>query len=67
MQRRLQFIWRYLRGDAPWDSGIVPPEIVTWIETALADVVSEAHRLGAMWDRSRTLISHAVKARAGAS
>jgi SAM-dependent methyltransferase len=36
MQRRLQFIWRYLRGDAPWNSGIVPPEIVTWIETAEA-------------------------------
>jgi SAM-dependent methyltransferase len=36
MQRRLHFIWRYVRGDAPWDSGIVPPEIVTWIEAAEA-------------------------------
>jgi SAM-dependent methyltransferase len=36
MQRRLHFIWRYLRGHAPWDSGIVPPEIVTWIETVEA-------------------------------
>jgi SAM-dependent methyltransferase len=36
MQRRLRFIWRYLRGDAPWDSGIVPPEIVAWIETGEA-------------------------------
>ncbi len=35
-QRRLQFMWRYLRGDTPWDSGIVPPEIVAWIETAEA-------------------------------
>ncbi|MCL4237722.1 MAG: class I SAM-dependent methyltransferase [Anaerolineae bacterium] len=31
MRRRLRFIWRYLRGHTPWDSGIVPPEIVAWI------------------------------------
>ncbi|MEP0763259.1 MAG: methyltransferase domain-containing protein [Chloroflexota bacterium] len=31
MRRRLRFIWRYLRGDTPWDSGIVPPEIIAWI------------------------------------
>jgi SAM-dependent methyltransferase len=31
MRRRLRFIWRYLRDDAPWDSGVVPPEIVAWI------------------------------------
>jgi SAM-dependent methyltransferase len=31
-QRRLRFIWRYLRGDVPWDSGIVPPEITAWTE-----------------------------------
>jgi SAM-dependent methyltransferase len=36
MQRRLRFIWSYLRGDAPWDSGIVPPEIVAWVESAEA-------------------------------
>jgi SAM-dependent methyltransferase len=36
MQRRLQFMWRYLRDDAPWDSGIVPPEIVSWLEAAEA-------------------------------
>jgi SAM-dependent methyltransferase len=36
-RRRLRFVWRYLRGDAPWDSGIVPPEIVTWVETAESD------------------------------
>lgn len=35
-QRRLHFMWRYLRGDTPWDSGIVPPEIVTWIDAAEA-------------------------------
>lgn len=36
-RRRLHFIWRYLRGDMPWDSGIVPPEIVTWVESSEAD------------------------------
>ncbi len=34
IRRRWRFIWRYLRGDVPWDSGIVPPEIVAWVETA---------------------------------
>lgn len=34
MRRRLRFIWRYLRGDAPWDSGVAPPEIVAWIAAA---------------------------------
>lgn len=34
IRRRWRFIWRYLRGDAPWDSGIVPPEIVAWVEAA---------------------------------
>lgn len=34
LPRRLRFIWRYMRGDAPWDSGIVPPEVVAWIEAA---------------------------------
>lgn len=33
-RQRVRFIWRYLRGDAPWDSGIVPPEIVAWVEMA---------------------------------
>lgn len=31
LPRRFRFIWRYLRGDMPWDSGIVPPEITGWI------------------------------------
>lgn len=35
-RRRLGYIWRYLRGKTPWDSGIVPPEIAAWIETAEA-------------------------------
>ncbi len=37
MRRRLRFIWRYLRGDTPWDSGVVPPEIVAWIAAAERD------------------------------
>jgi SAM-dependent methyltransferase len=37
LRRRLRFIWRYQRGNTPWDSGIVPPEIVAWIERAAAD------------------------------
>jgi SAM-dependent methyltransferase len=32
LQSRLRFIWRYLRGDIPWNTGIVPPEIVAWVE-----------------------------------
>ncbi len=31
LRRRLHFTWRYLRGRTPWDSGIVPPEITSWI------------------------------------
>lgn len=31
LRRRLRFIWRYLRGNIPWDSGVVPPEITGWI------------------------------------
>ncbi len=34
LPRRLRFIWRYVHGETPWDSGIVPPEIVAWIEAA---------------------------------
>ncbi|MBN2303512.1 MAG: class I SAM-dependent methyltransferase [Anaerolineae bacterium] len=29
--RRWRFFWRYLRGNTPWDSGIVPPEIIAWV------------------------------------
>lgn len=31
IRSRLRFTWRYLRGDAPWDRGIVPPEIAAWV------------------------------------
>lgn len=34
LRRRGRFVWRYVRGDAPWDSGVVPPEIVAWLEHA---------------------------------
>lgn len=30
--RRVHFTLRYLRGQTPWDSGIVPPEITAWID-----------------------------------
>ncbi|MBN1203079.1 MAG: class I SAM-dependent methyltransferase [Anaerolineae bacterium] len=33
IKRWSRFFWRYVRGDAPWDSGIVPPEIRAWIES----------------------------------
>lgn len=36
MKRRLRFAWMYLRGSTPWDSEIVPPEIVAWITAAEA-------------------------------
>jgi len=35
-RRRLRFVWRYLRGNIPWDSGIIPPEIVDWTEAHAA-------------------------------
>src|SRR5258708_37478437 len=28
MRNRLNFWWRYLRGKTPWDTQIVPPEII---------------------------------------
>lgn len=33
-QRRMRFTWRYWRRNAPWDSGIVPPEITAWVEAS---------------------------------
>jgi SAM-dependent methyltransferase len=44
-RRRFRFIWRYLQGDVPWDSGIVPPEIVAWIETAESNGLSPGRAL----------------------
>jgi SAM-dependent methyltransferase len=32
MRRRLLFDWRYLIGRAPWDSGVSPPELMSFIE-----------------------------------
>ncbi|MBI5957148.1 MAG: class I SAM-dependent methyltransferase [Chloroflexi bacterium] len=34
LRRWLRFVWLYGRGKTPWDSGIVPPEIVAWIAQA---------------------------------
>lgn len=31
LKRRLRFIWRYMHGRTPWDSGQVPPEIIDWL------------------------------------
>ena len=36
MRRRWRFMWRYWRGHTPWDSGIVPPEVIAWLEAAQA-------------------------------
>jgi SAM-dependent methyltransferase len=38
-------MWRYLRGDAPWDSGVVPPEIVAWVESAEANDIRPGRAL----------------------
>ncbi len=35
-QRRWRFMWRYWRGHTPWDSGIVPPEVMAWLDAAEA-------------------------------
>ncbi len=32
LKRRLHFVWRYLRGNIPWDSRQVPPEIIDWLD-----------------------------------
>ncbi len=32
LRNRWRFVWRYLRGDAPWDSGICPPELMAFIQ-----------------------------------
>ena len=33
MMRRLFFEWRYLVGRAPWDTGVSPPELMSFIDT----------------------------------
>lgn len=32
LRNRRHFVRRYLRGEAPWDSGICPPELMTFIQ-----------------------------------
>ncbi len=36
VRRQWQFMWRYWRGRTPWDSGIVPPEVIAWLDAAQA-------------------------------
>lgn len=44
-RRRLKFLWRYLRGKVPWDSGIVPPEVTGWVEAAEVEAVPPGRAL----------------------
>ncbi len=32
LHNRWRFVWRYLRREAPWDSGICPPELMAFIQ-----------------------------------
>jgi cyclopropane fatty-acyl-phospholipid synthase-like methyltransferase len=43
--QRFRFIWHYLRGNAPWNSGIVPPEICAWIESAQVSGIAPGRAL----------------------
>lgn len=44
-RQRWSFLWRYLRGDTPWDTGIVPPEVVSWVEAAESEAVPAGRAL----------------------
>lgn len=44
-RRRLSFLWRYLRGKVPWDSGLVPPEVIDWVEAAEAETIPPGRAL----------------------
>ncbi len=44
-RRRLKFFWRYLRGNVPWDSGVVPPEVTSWIGAAEVEAVPPGRAL----------------------
>jgi len=44
-RRRLSFLWRYLRRNTPWDSGLVPPEVIDWIEAAESETLSPGRAL----------------------
>ncbi len=43
--RRFRFMWNYLRGYTPWESGIVPPEIIAWIESAESEGIGPGRAL----------------------
>lgn len=44
-RQRWRYLWRYLRGNAPWDSGIVPPEVTGWVEAAEVEDVPPGRAL----------------------
>lgn len=44
--RRLLFSWLYLRGTAPWDTGVTPPELVLAVEGAGAMTPGRALDIG---------------------
>ena len=44
-RQRWRYLWRYLRGNAPWDSGVVPPEVTGWVEAAEVEDVPPGRAL----------------------
>jgi ornithine--oxo-acid transaminase len=56
-------------GHASHTIKLLPPLIITdedcaWIERAFDEVIADSHRGGAIWSLGKTLVEHAVKARA---
>ena len=56
-------------GHASHTIKLLPPLIINdedcaWIERAFDDVIADSHRGGAVWSLGKTLVEHAVKARA---
>src|SRR3954468_4396536 len=56
-------------GHASHTTKLLPPLIINdddcaWIERAFDEVIAESHRGGAIWSLGKTLVEHAVKARA---
>ncbi len=48
-RRRLSFLWRYLRGKVPWDSGLVPPEVIDWLRPPSRDNSAGARARPRRW------------------
>ena len=56
-------------GHASHTIKLIPPLIINdedcaWIERAFDDVIGDSHRAGAVWSLGKTLVEHAVRARA---